>query len=64
MSKETIIKNPEEIFKYYGGSLPTGAGGLTRGMLRRLERYGKVESRLARMDNGMLVKVWTWIGEL
>jgi hypothetical protein len=47
-------------FKRWRGTLPTGAEGLTRGELRRLERAGVISHVQKKLPSGSIVNVWTW----
>lgn len=48
-------------FDKWGSRMPTGAGGISRVEMRRLERSGYVTGKEARLKSGTLVKIWTWV---
>ena len=48
-------------FDKWGGRMPTGAGGITRVELRRLERSGHVAGEMKRLNGGTLIKMWKWV---
>ena len=49
------------VMERWGGTMPTGAGGISRVELRMLERSGYVTSSETRLRGGTLVRVWKWV---
>lgn len=58
-----LIDIAREKFRKWNWSLVTGAEGLTRFQLRRLERWGIVEHQLAKLPSGSIINRWRWVGE-
>jgi hypothetical protein len=59
-NRAQLIELARPVFEHFGGSVPTGVGGLTRGILRRLKRYGVVDSHIAQLPQGTMINIWTW----
>ncbi len=62
-SLEDLADRAGMVFSRWNDRLVTGMGGLTRGMLRRLENAGYVKSHLTRTDQGVLIRMWHWTGK-
>jgi len=56
-----LAEKASSAFRKWGGTLPTGAEGLTRAELRALERAGIIRHRQKKLPSGSIVNVWTWV---
>jgi hypothetical protein len=61
---DDLVARAGLVFSQWNDRLPTGAGGLSRGDLRRLQNAGYVRSQLHTIDKtGQLIRIWFWKGD-